>query len=162
MQIDPTDNLSLEEMDRLSVMHPLTDLHAHRSGSIKSHIITSGNGIHIVDQDGRDLIDGFAALYCVNIGYGRTEIAEAIYEQAKKLAYFHTYRGTSNEPMIRLSHRILSLAPSNMSKVFYGMSGSDANETQIKIVWHYNNLLGRPKKKKIIAHHRAYHGCTIM
>ncbi|MGE4562733.1 MAG: aminotransferase, partial [Rhodospirillales bacterium] len=162
MRIDPNNNLSLEEMDRQSVMHPLTDFHAHTSGATKPQIIEGGQGIHIFDQDGRDLIDGFAALYCVNIGYGRTEIAEAIYEQAKKLAYFHTYRGTSNEPLIRLSHRLLSLAPANMSKVFYGMSGSDANETQVKIVWYYNNVLGRPGKKKIISRQRAYHGCTIM
>ncbi len=157
-----TDNLSLEEMDRQCVMHPLTDLNAHASGASDPQIITGGTGIHIYDQTGRDLIDGFAALYCVNIGYGRTEIAEAIYEQAKKLAYFHAYRGTSNEPLIRLSHRILSLAPVDMSKVFYGMSGSDANETQVKIAWHYNNVLGRPKKKKIISRERAYHGSTIM
>lgn len=162
MSIDPTHNLSLEDMDRKSVMHPLTDLKAHASGAVKPHIIETGKGIHIFGQDGRDLIDGFAALYCVNIGYGRTEIAEAIYEQAKKLAYFHTYRGTSNEPLIRLSHRLLSIAPANMSKVFYGMSGSDANETQVKIVWYYNNVLGRPDKKKIISRQRAYHGSTIM
>ena len=157
-----TDNLSLEEMDRQCVMHPLTDLNAHASGAYDPQIITGGKGIHIYDQEGRDLIDGFSALYCVNIGYGRTEIAEAIYEQAKKLAYFHAYRGTSNEPLIRLSHRILSLAPADMSKVFYGMSGSDANETQVKIAWHYNNVLGRTKKKKIISRERAYHGSTIM
>ena len=157
-----TDNLSLEEMDRQCVMHPLTDLNAHASAASAPQIITGGKGIHIYDRNGRDLIDGFAALYCVNIGYGRTEIAEAIYEQARKLAYFHAYRGTSNEPLIRLSHRILSLAPVNMSKVFYGMSGSDANETQVKIAWHYNNVLGRPKKKKIISRERAYHGSTIM
>ena len=162
MKVDSTDNLSLEEMDRQSVMHPLTDLQAHASGANEPQIITGGQGIHIFDQNGRDLIDGFAALYCVNVGYGRTEIADAIYEQAKKLAYFHAYRGTSNEPLIRLSHRILSLAPANMSKVYYGMSGSDANETQIKIVWYYNNVLGRPNKKKIISRHRAYHGSTIM
>ena len=162
MSIDRTDNLSLEDMDRQSILHPLTDLQAHASGATKPQIIEGGQGIHIFDQDGRDLIDGFAALYCVNIGYGRPEIAEAIYQQAKKLAYFHTYRGTSNEPLIRLSHRLLSMAPDTMSKVFYGMSGSDANETQVKIVWYYNNVLGRPDKKKIISRQRAYHGCTVM
>ena len=122
----------------------------------------TGHGIHIVDSKGQDLIDAFAGLYCVNVGYGRTEIAEAIYEQAKKLAYFHTYRGTSNEPLIRLSDRILRMAPENMSKIYYGMSGSDANETQVKIVWYYNNVLGRPNKKKIIARRFAYHGLTIL
>jgi L-2,4-diaminobutyrate transaminase len=161
--LDAAHNLTLEEMDRQSIVHPNTDLKAYASGALGDpQIMESGYGIHIVDSQGQDLIDAFAGLYCVNVGYGRTEIAEAIYEQAKKLAYFHTYRGTSNEPLIRLSDRILRMAPENMSKIYYGMSGSDANETQVKIVWYYNNVLGRPNKKKIIARRFAYHGLTIL
>ena len=163
MTLDSTHNLTLKEMDRQSVVHPNTDLRAYASGALGDpQIMETGHGIHIVDSRGRDLIDAFAGLYCVNVGYGRTEIAEAIYEQAKKLAYFHTYRGTSNEPLIRLSNRVLRMAPESMSKIYYGMSGSDANETQVKIVWYYNNVLGRPIKKKIIARHYAYHGLTIL
>jgi L-2,4-diaminobutyrate transaminase len=161
--LDAAHNLTLEEMDRQSIVHPNTDLKAYASGALGDpQIMETGHGIHIVDSKGQDLIDAFAGLYCVNVGYGRTEIAEAIYEQAKKLAYFHTYRGTSNEPLIRLSDRILRMAPENMSKIYYGMSGSDANETQVKIVWYYNNVLGRPNKKKIIARRFAYHGLTIL
>jgi L-2,4-diaminobutyrate transaminase len=160
--VTTTDNMSLEEMDRLYVMHPLTNLKEHASGKTRPQIITGGSGIRIRDQDGRELIDGFAALYCVNIGYGRPEIAEAIYAQAKQMAYFHSYRGTSSEPLIRLSHRVIKLAPEHMVRVFYGLSGSDANETQVKIVWYYNNVLGRPKKKKIISRERGYHGATVM
>jgi L-2,4-diaminobutyrate transaminase len=161
--LDAAHNLTLEEMDRQSIVHPNTDLKAYASGALGDpQIMETGHGIHIVDSQGQDLIDAFAGLYCVNVGYGRTEIAEAIYEQAKKLAYFHTYRGTSNEPLIRLSDRILRMAPEGMSKIYYGMSGSDANETQVKIVWYYNNVLGRPNKKKIIARRFAYHGLTIL
>ncbi len=163
MTLDAAHNLTLEEMDRQSIVHPNTDLKAYASGALGDpQIMETGHGIHIVDSQGQDLIDAFAGLYCVNVGYGRTEIAEAIYEQAKKLAYFHTYRGTSNEPLIRLSDRILRMAPEGMSKIYYGMSGSDANETQVKIVWYYNNVLGRPNKKKIIARRFAYHGLTIL
>jgi L-2,4-diaminobutyrate transaminase len=161
--LDTAHNLTLEEMDRQSIVHPNTDLKAYASGALGDpQIMETGHGIHIVDSQGRDLIDAFAGLYCVNVGYGRTEIAEAIYEQAKKLPYFHTYRGASNEPLIRLSDRVLRMAPENMSKIYYGMSGSDANETQVKIVWYYNNVLGRPNKKKIIARRFAYHGLTIL
>ena len=98
----------------------------------------------------------------MNIGYGRTEVADAIYEQAKKLAYYHTYVGHSTDTIIELSSRIIDWAPAGMKKVYYGMSGSDANETQIKIVWYYNNVLGRPNKKKIISRQRGYHGSGIV
>jgi adenosylmethionine-8-amino-7-oxononanoate aminotransferase len=89
----------------------------------------------------------FAGLCCVNIGYGRTEVADAIYEQAKKLAYYHTYVGHSTDIIVELSSRIIDWAPAGTKKVYCGMSGSDANETQIKLVWYYNNVKGRPNKK---------------
>lgn len=160
---DQTHNLSLEEMDRQSVIHPFTPLRQFAAGETGGpRIVEGGKGIRIRDTKGNELIDGFAGLYCVNIGYGRDEVADAIYEQAKKLAYYHAYAGTSNEPTIRLSDRILRMTPPGMSKVYYGMSGSDANETQVKLVWYYNNVLGRPEKKKIIARKRGYHGGTVM
>src|SRR5438477_8140452 len=162
MKVGSPEQLSLEEIDRLSVMHPLTDLKSYASGLSRSNIMRGGRGITVTDDHGRTLIDGFSALYCVNVGYGRREIADAIYEQAKQLAYFHTYRGHSNEPLIRLSQRVLSMAPEGMSKIYYGTSGSDANETQVKIVWYYNNVLDRPNKKKIISRLRGYHGSSII
>lgn len=156
-------NLSLEEIDRRTVFHPSTHLrdHAHGIGG-GPRIIDGGEGIRITDHNGVTVIDGFAGLYCVNIGYGRPEMAEAIYEQAKKLAYYHAYVGHSHEPVIRLSERLIDMAPEGMSKVYYGMSGSDANETQVKLVWYYNNILGRPRKKKIISRWRGYHGSGIV
>ena len=162
LSVAPTDNVSLEELDRQCVMHPLTNLKEHASGERATEIMDGGRGIRVRNRQGRELIDGFAALYCVNVGYGRTEIAEAIYQQARKLAYFHTYRGHSNEPLIQLSDRVLRLAPPHMSRVYYGLSGSDANETQVKIAWYYNNVLGRTEKKKIIARQRGYHGSSVM
>ena len=154
--------LSLEEIDRRTVFHASTHLKGHAHGDSPTRIMETGKGVFIRDRDGKEFLDAFAGLYCVNIGYGRSEVADAIHEQAKKLAYYHTYVGHSNEPIIRLSERIIAMAPEGMSKVYYGMSGSDANETQVKLVWYYNNVLGRPEKKKIISRQRGYHGSSVM
>ena len=153
---------ALFAQDRAHFMHPSTHAHDHASGALKGRIITGASGIRIRDHEGREFIDAFAGLYCVNIGYGRTEMADAIYAQAKELAYYHTYVGHSTEAIIELSQRIIDWAPDGMKKVYYGLSGSDANETQIKLVRYYNNVLGRPLKKKIISRQRGYHGSGIM
>ncbi|WP_298720216.1 aspartate aminotransferase family protein [uncultured Oceanisphaera sp.] len=155
------DTKKLLEIDRNTVFHASTHLKQYAHGEMGGRIITGAQGIRIQDSEGIELLDAFAGLYCVNIGYGRTEMAEAIYEQAKKLAYYHTYVGHTNEALIELSDRIIRMAPAGMSKVYYGMSGSDANETQLKLVWYYNNALGRPEKKKIISRDRGYHGSSI-
>ncbi|MDZ7713464.1 MAG: aminotransferase [Rhodovibrio sp.] len=155
-------NLSLEEMDRQSVLHPFTHAKDYAAGDLGDpRIVTGGSGVTIRDQKGREYIDGFAGLYCVNVGYGRQEIADAIYQQASQLAYYHAYAMHSNEPTIRLSDRLLRNAPNNMQRIYYGMSGSDANETQAKLVWYYNNVRGKPEKKKIIARKRGYHGASV-
>jgi L-2,4-diaminobutyrate transaminase len=156
-----------KQMDRASVLHPSTSVADFASGKLPSTIVDTASGVRIRDNAGNELIDAFAGLYCVNIGYGRTEVADAIARQAHKLAYFHTYAGHSTEELIRLSNRLVKMAPvSNgggpMQRVFYGTSGSDANETQAKLVWYYHNLIGKPKKKRIIARERAYHGNTVM
>ena len=152
----------LLEIDRQRVFHASTHLKQYAAGELSGRIISSGSGIRITDSEGIELIDGFAGLYCVNIGYGRTEMADAIYEQAKELAYYHTYVGHTNEALVTLSDRIIKMAPEGMSKVYYGMSGSDANETQLKLVWYYNNARGRPEKKKFISRIKAYHGITLV
>ncbi len=149
-------------LDRAHVFHPSTHMGQHARGETPNRIVTGGKGVYIVDRDGKESLDAFAGLYCVNVGYGRTEIAEAIHEQARRLAYYHTYVGHSNEQIIRLSERIVRLAGMGMSRVYYGMSGSDANETNVKMVWYYNNVLGRPEKKKIISRWRGYHGSGLM
>jgi len=160
-------NSDLQQMDRASVLHPSTSVADFASGKLASTIVDTASGVRIRDNEGRELLDAFAGLYCVNIGYGRTEVADAIARQAHKLAYFHTYAGHSTEELIRLSDRLVKMAPvsnggGKMQRVFYGTSGSDANETQAKLVWYYHNLIGKPKKKRIIARERAYHGNTVM
>lgn len=155
-------DLGLEELDRRTVFHPSTHLKNHAHGTAGTpRIIERGDRITITDSTGKQLIDAFAGLYCTNVGYNRPEITRAISEQAEKLAFYHAYVGHSHEPVIRLSERLIRMAPKGMSKVYYGSSGSDANETQTKLVWYYNNMLGRPEKKKIIARHRAYHGSSV-
>ncbi|WP_454827487.1 aminotransferase [Paraburkholderia xenovorans] len=153
----------LEQLDRQHFFHPGTHAYDHATGALPGFIIGEGRGIHLTDVAGREYIDGFSGLYCVNVGYGREEIAERMAAQCKRLSYYHTYVGSANEPVIELSRRLIEdWAPPGMVKVFYGMSGSDANETQIKLVWYYNNILGRKNKKKIIARDRAYHGSGIV
>ena len=163
MEMTATHNQSLEQIDRDRVLHPMTKLAPFAEGTLGGpRIMEGGQGVRVRDTTGRTFIDAFAGLYCVNIGYGRAEVADAIARQAHQLAYYHSYAMTSNEPAIRLSDRLMRLAPAGMSKVFYGLSGSDANETQVKIVWYYNNVLDRPRKKKIISRLRGYHGATVM
>jgi L-2,4-diaminobutyrate transaminase len=156
-------NADIAAMDRNAVLHPFTHLKDFASGKMGGPtIVETGQGIRIRDADGREYIDGFAGLYCVNIGYGRREVADAIARQARKLAYYHSYAAHTTEELARLADRLVRMAPGKMSKVFFGLSGSDANETQAKLVWYYNNLLGRPRKKKIISRDRGYHGCSVI
>lgn len=153
----------ITEKDRNAVLHPFTQLKDFATGKLGGPtIVETGKGIRIQDAHGNKFIDGFAGLYCVNIGYGRTEVAEAISRQAHRLAYYHSYAAHTTDELATLSDRLVKMAPGKMSKVFYGMSGSDANETQAKLVWYYNNLRGKPNKKKIISRDRGYHGCSVL
>jgi L-2,4-diaminobutyrate transaminase len=152
----------LDQWDRENMFHPSTHLAQFARGEMPNRIVTGGDGVFIRDRDNNQLLDAFAGLYCVNVGYGRSEIAEAIAAQAKELAYYHSYVGHGTEASITLSKMIIDRAPDNMSKVYYGLSGSDANETNIKLVWYYNNVLNRPEKKKIISRWRGYHGSGLM
>ena len=152
----------LAQWDRENFFHPSTHLAQHARGESASRIITGGKGVFIEDRDGNRLLDAFAGLYCVNVGYGRTEIADAIAAQAHELAYYHAYAGHGTEASITLARMVLERAPKGMSKVYFGLGGSDANETNVKLVWYYNNVLGRPHKKKIISRWRGYHGSGLV
>ncbi len=159
----PTANYSLEEMDRQSLIHPATSIADHLKNG--PTIIAGGSGVRIKDRRGRELIDCGAGLWCVNIGYGRAELGEAAAEAMRDLGYYHTFASHSNEPIIRLADRVLGLfrdkaGAGHLSKMFFGTSGSDANDTNFKLVRYYNNLLGRPQKKKIISRLGSYHGLT--
>ncbi|MEM1283965.1 MAG: aminotransferase class III-fold pyridoxal phosphate-dependent enzyme [Pseudomonadota bacterium] len=162
MSLDNRINDELAAWDRDYLLHPTTHTANHARGDVPGRIVTGGEGVYINDRDGNRLLDAFAALYCVNAGYGRTEIADAISEQAHKLAFFHSFAGQGNEPAIRLAKMIMDRAPEHMSRVYFGLSGSDANETNVKLAWHYNILRGKPEKRKIISRWRAYHGSGLV
>jgi L-2,4-diaminobutyrate transaminase len=152
----------LAAWDRDHFFHPSTHMGMHARGESPTRVVSGGEGVWISDVDGKRSLDAFAGLYCVNVGYGRTEIADAIAKQAKELAYYHAYVGHGTEASIRLAKMIVERAPAGMSRVYFGLGGSDANETNIKLIWYYNNVLGRPEKKKIISRWRGYHGSGVM
>jgi L-2,4-diaminobutyrate transaminase len=159
MTLQPTHNVPLVELDRQSFLHPYTALADHHEGGVR--VITEGQGVWLTDLDGVRYIDAAAGLWCVNIGYGRREVADAIYAQAKKLPFFHAFSSMGTEPSIRLADRLTRLAPEGLSRVFFGNSGSDANDTNVKLVWYYNYLRGQPEKLKIISRKGGYHGVTV-
>ena len=152
----------LTAWDRDHFFHPSTHMGMHARGESPTRVVSGGEGVWISDVNGRRSLDAFAGLYCVNVGYGRTEIADAIAAQAKELAYYHAYVGHGTEASITLAKMIVERAPQGMSRVYFGLSGSDANETNIKLIWYYNNILGRPEKKKIVSRWRGYHGSGVM
>jgi L-2,4-diaminobutyrate transaminase len=150
----------VEEADKRFVFHPFTALKKHEmDGGLT---IVRGKGVRLWDTRDRSYLDGMAGLWCVNVGYGRTEIGEAIAAQVEKLCYYHAFSSMATDTPAMLAERIIGLAPDGMSKVFFGNSGSDANDTHAKIVWFYNNALGRPEKKKLISRERGYHGVTVL
>ncbi|MFQ3360748.1 MAG: aminotransferase class III-fold pyridoxal phosphate-dependent enzyme [Alphaproteobacteria bacterium] len=156
------ENKNLKKSDRDNFIHPMTDLEKFERGELPQKIMHSGYGSYIKDIENNEYLDAFAGLYCVNIGYGRTEVADAISKQAHKLSYYHSYLGHSTEASIELSEMVLDRSPKNMSKIFFGLTGSDANELNVKLVWYYNNIIGKTKKKKIISRMRGYHGAGIL
>ncbi|WP_341862691.1 aspartate aminotransferase family protein [Gymnodinialimonas sp. 57CJ19] len=155
-------NDQLSRWDQDHFFHPSTALGAHARGEAQGMIVKTAEGCHIIDRDGNRMLDAFAGLYCVNIGYGRQEVAEAIAAQARELAYYHSYVGNGTEASVTLAKMVADRAPEGLNRVFFGQGGSDANETNIKLVWYYNNILGRPQKKKIISRWRGYHGSGLM
>lgn len=153
--------LDLADIDRRYCLHPFTALADHeRHGP--SAVMARGQGVWLIDTAGRRYLDGMAGLWCVNVGYGRREIADALRDQALRLSYCHAFSSMSSDLPALLAERLIADAPVPMSKVFFGNSGSDANDTQVKLVWYYHNVVGKPRKKKIIARQRGYHGVTIM
>jgi 4-aminobutyrate--pyruvate transaminase len=149
----------LDTLDLQRVFHPNTNLAAlHRGAPL---VLVRGRGVHVWDNHGKQYIEAMAGLWCTTLGYGDEELARTAYDQLKKLSFSHLFTGKSHEPAVLLADKLVRMAPFAASRVFFGNSGSDANDTQIKLVWYYNNAVGRPKKKKIIARHKAYHGTTL-
>lgn len=149
----------LDALDLKRLFHPNTNLAAYqKSGPL---VLTRGKGIRVWDNHGHEYIEGMAGLWCTTLGYGDEELAATAAEQIRTLSFTHLFAGKSHEPGIRLADKLVGMAPFDASRVFFGNSGSDANDTQIKLVWYYNNAIGRPAKKKIIARQKGYHGVTV-
>jgi L-2,4-diaminobutyrate transaminase len=149
----------LDDLDRNHVFHPYTSIAEQQTSGPR--ILAQGKGVWLRDAEGRELLDAMAGLWCVSAGYGRDEIAEAMAEQARRLAYAHGFLAQANEPAIQLAARLAALTPEGLDRAFFCNSGSEANDTIVKLVWYHWNLRGRPQKKKIIARHGAYHGVTL-
>ena len=141
------------------LIHPYTNLKKHESeGAL---IITEGKGVRVYDESGKDYIEGMAGLWCTSLGFGEERLVEAATRQLRKLSFYHAFSAKSHDVGIELAEKLIEMAPVPMSKVFFANSGSEANDTAVKLVWYYNNALGRPEKKKIISRLRGYHGVTI-
>ncbi len=141
------------------LIHPYTNLKAHETDG--PMIISSGNGVRVKDEAGKEYIEAMAGLWCASLGFSEKRLADAAYKQLTTLPYYHAFAHKSHDPAIELAERLIQMAPVPMSKVFFQCSGSEANDTVVKLVWYYNNALGRPNKKKIIARIKGYHGVTV-
>ena len=145
--------------DIANVLHPYTDLKMHQeAGPV---IITRGEGVRVWDDTGKSYIETVAGLWCASLGFSNERLAKAAYDQMLKLPFYHSFTAKSHEPLIDLSEMLIARAPVPMSKVFFANSGSEANDTAIKMAWYYNNALGRPLKKKMIGRIKGYHGITL-
>lgn len=124
-------------------------------------VITGGDGIRVRDEDGKSYIEGLAGLWCTSLGFSEERLVAAAESQFRKLPYYHTFFGRSPEPIVRLSARLAQICPAGITRFFFACSGSEAIDSAIKMVWYYNNAIGRPEKKKIISRQNSYHGVTV-
>src|SRR5579863_9914666 len=145
--------------DIATAIHPYTNLKLHEADG--PLVMAEGDGVFVRDEDGKMYLEGLAGLWCVSLGFSERRLAEAAYRQMLKLPYYHIFAHKAHDVGIELAEKLLSLAPVPMSKVFFVNSGSEANDTVVKLVWYYNNAVGRPKKKKILSRNKAYHGVTV-
>jgi 4-aminobutyrate--pyruvate transaminase len=145
--------------DKAFCLHPYTNLKAHETqGPL---IIERGQGVRVYDDSGKEYIEGLASLWCASLGFDEERLIDAAVRQMRRLPTYHSFGHKSHDPGIDLAEALIARAPVPMSKVFFANSGSEANDTAIKLIWYYNNALGRPQKKKIISRHKAYHGVTV-
>ena len=151
--------LEMQELDRRHYLHPFSD---HRQiGERGTRLITHAEGCYIYDAQGNKILDGMSGLWCVNLGYGRKELIEAAYQQLKTLPYYNSFFQCTHPPAIELAGRLAEVAPPGFTRIFYTNSGSEANDTIIRMVRRYWDIQGKPKKKTIISRKNAYHGSTV-
>ena len=151
---------SLAARDAAAILHPMVSPAViEERGAL---MMARGKGVYVWDSNGKQYLEGLAGLWCTSLGYGNEELAQVAHDQMVSLSFQHMFNGKSHEPAMLLAEKLLQMVPvENASKVFFGCSGSDANDTQVKLIWYYNNALGRPNKKKIIGRVKGYHGITL-
>jgi 4-aminobutyrate--pyruvate transaminase len=150
---------SISARDVASLIHPYTNLKTHEStGPL---VIRKGRGIFVYDDAGKEYIEGLASLWYTSLGFSEERLIQAAMRQMRELPTYHVFASKSHEPAVELAERLLAIAPVPMSKVFFASSGSEANDTAVKIIWYYHNAIGKPRKKKIISRLRGYHGVTV-
>lgn len=150
---------SLAARDIASLLHPYTNLKTHQEDG--PFVVTRGDGIYVYDDDGKPYIEAMAGLWCTALGFGNERLVETAASAMRDLPFYHGFNGKSHPAAIELAEKLLQISPVPMSKVFFANSGSEANDTAIKLVWYINNARGRPNKKKIISRQKAYHGVTV-
>lgn len=150
---------SIESRDLQHMLHPNTNLKLHhRAGPFMQ---ARARGVYLWDNKGKQYLEGMAGLWCTALGYGEQELIRVAEDQLRKLSFGPTFVGKSNEPSVLLAEKLKAIAPFDAGRVFFGLSGSDANDTQAKLLWYYHNLIGQPKRKKIISRLRGYHGTSL-
>jgi 4-aminobutyrate--pyruvate transaminase len=159
MELTNLHSNSLAQADIAATLHPYTDARAHER--IGPMIIDRGKGIYVYDDSGKEYIEGLAGLWSVAVGFDEPRLREAASRQMARLPYYHTFSHMSHEPSIRLAEKLVEMTPERLTRVFFTSSGSEANDTVVKLVWYMNNALGRPTKKKFLARIKGYHGITV-
>lgn len=144
--------------DRDHFIHPYTDFTTFSAEG--SQVVTNAHGVRIVDETGREYLDGIAGLWCANLGHGRQEIADAMAEQAARMQYYNTFGHSTNAPAAELAADLAELAPGDLNRVFFATGGSTGNDTAVRLAHYYFNRRGQPNKKKVISRQDAYHGST--
>jgi 4-aminobutyrate--pyruvate transaminase len=152
-------SLSARERDIAHVLHGYTNLVAHeKKGPM---VIESGEGVYVVDSAGRRYIEAMAGLWCVSLGFSESRLVDAATRQLKTLPFYHNFSHKSHNPLVDLAETLVRMAPAPMVKAYFANSGSEANDSTIKMIWYRSNAMGQSKRKKIISRMRAYHGVTI-
>ncbi|PWF46146.1 aspartate aminotransferase family protein [Massilia glaciei] len=153
------DTRALQKLDSAHYMHPFTD---HQELAAKgARVMVRGEGIYLWDSEGKKILDGMSGLWCVNVGYGRTSISEAVYRQMETLPFYNSFFNTTNVPAVRLAALLVELSPPQFNHVFFTGSGSEGNDTNLRMVRRYWELMGCPERQTIISRHNAYHGSTV-
>ena len=153
------DTEAIQAIDGAHYLHPFTDNQA--LGQKGARVMVKGEGIYVWDSEGNKILDGMSGLWCVNVGYGRKELADAAYKQLLEMPYYNSFFQTTNVPAAQLAKLLTEVTPPQFNHVFFSGSGSEGNDTVVRMVRRYWDLLGQPQRKVIISRHNAYHGSTM-